>query len=192
MSGNQPTTLRVIPTVQQIHAQHHAARYANSSVLGIAWFKQYPGDNLRISRGWPTVALGAYHAVRDLQWDRGCLPLAPDEIRRLLGMALRDWRIAWPLLQEHFPADSDKFRRNPALAKQRYEAIGKRWQQLDAINLRHRPNDWYRGKAADAYRTVVATGVRSDELTHQHQLRNAYEGGGDVLRESQQSREVRQ
>lgn len=143
------------------------------------------------------VALGAYHALRDLQWDCAALPAEPEDIRRIAAVQPREWRVAWPLLCSHFPIDSDGRRRNQQLAAQRYEAVGKRWQQIDAINLRHHRDDGaYLGATADAYLkqyTDVTSSVRttghSDVHTHQHehQLRKAYDGGGMDVGESLRS-----
>jgi hypothetical protein len=159
--------LRLVLTQQQLDAQRHAAAYGDANALGIKWYRNFPGDNLSVSRGWPSATLGLYHALRELQWDRGALPADSDEMRRLLGRGSpREWREAWPLLQPHFPVEADNTRRNVALARERYSAIGIRWQQLDAINMRYH-EDWYRGKSADLYVAVVATaertGVGTDE-----------------------------
>jgi len=194
--------LRLAQTLAQQEAQIHAANNAAAQVLGgLSWYKQYPGDTLSAVRGWPMAALGLYHALHDLQWDCAALPADPEEIRRVAAIQPRDWRTAWPLVSPYFPVDVDGRRRNPKLAAQRYDAVGKRWQNIDAINIRHHPDQWYVGASADAYFkqvtgvvTSVSMGVRSDVVTlqhqHQHQLRNAYEGGGDVLGESIQSGEV--
>jgi len=183
---NAKVNLRLVPTPAQLEAQRHAAANAGAQVLGLKWYRQYPGDNLSVSRGWAAAALGLYHSLRDLQWDCAALPAEPEDIRRLGGFQTRDWRSAWPALAEHFPLCADGRRRNAALAKQRHEAIGKRWQQIDAINIRHHGHSWYRGKTADDYLTGVRTDVPSDELTHQHQhqhqLKNAYDGGTEPLR----------
>ena len=190
--------LRLAQTADQIEAQRHAANNANARVLGLVWYRQYPGDTLSIARGWPMVVLGAYHTLRDLQWDSAALPAEPNDIRRLAGIQPRQWRLAWPLLGLHFPIDADGRRRNPQLAEQRYEAVGQRWQKIDAINVLHHPDTAYLGAAADAYLkdvrspepTPVRTGVHTSQHQHQHQRRNAYQGAVDGLGESPRSGEA--
>jgi hypothetical protein len=175
MKGDSEARPRFVPTTEQLKAQRHAADYAPAKVLGLAWYKQYPGDNLCASRGWSAAVVGVYHILRDIQWDCGSLPVESEDIRRLAGIQPRDWRAAWPLVQSHFPIDHDGRRRNPELANQRHESIGQRWQKVDASNTRHHEG-WYRGKSADLY----LAGERSDGLPHQHQRRQerAYGEGG--------------
>lgn len=195
MSGAKPR-LRLVQTAAQLEAQRHAANNASAQMLGLVWYRQYPATTLSIARGWPMAVLGVYHALHDLQWDCASLPADPDDIRRMGNIQPREWRVAWPLLGPYFPIDVDGRRRNPQLSVQRYDAVGKRWQQIDAINTRHHPDTAYPGASADTYlraytgvATSEDTGVRSDEVTHQHQhkhqLRNAYQGGnlvGESLR----------
>lgn len=169
MSTRKPQ-LPVVAT-RQLEAQRHAAAYAGAQVLGLKWYRNYPGDNLSTARGWPAVALAAYHALRDVQWDLASLPKDQEELRRVSGFQTREWRIAWPLVEVHFPLETDSRRRNQALAKQRYDAVGRRWQQVDAINMRHHSQDGaYVGASADTYwRAHVPVDERTDEHTHQHQ-----------------------
>ena len=193
MSGGKPR-LRLAQTAGQFEAQRHAANNASAQVLGLVWYRQYPGTTLSIARGWPMATLGVYHALHDLQWDCSGLPAEPDDIRRMANVPPREWRVAWPLVSPYFPIDADGRRRNPQLAVQRYDAVGARWQHIDAVNIRHHPDTAYPGASADTYlractdvATSEATGVRAGEVTHQHQhqLRNAYQGGnlvGESLR----------
>ena|SRR5579859_2710609 len=195
MSRPKPK-LRLAWSATQLKAQQHAANYAGAQVLGLQWYKTYPSNTLAASRGWSMAALGVYHALLDLQWDCASLPAEPENIRRLSSIQPREWRASWPLLYQHFPLDSDGRRRNPQLAEQRYEAVGKRWQQLDAINIRH--HDAYVGASADEYSksvTPVTTPVRTDgghpylpSSTSTSVREDAYEGGevlGDSLRSAE-------
>jgi uncharacterized protein YdaU (DUF1376 family) len=82
----------------------------------LAWYRWYPGDHLRVTRGWPLVARGAYRELLDAQWDAagGVLPASPEDLRRIVGATVAEWRIAWFLCAPHFPRQGQA-RQNPAL-----------------------------------------------------------------------------
>ena len=186
-------SLRFTPTAKQLQAQRHASHYGNSMTLGIPWYRQFTGTNLRASRGWSAAALGVYHALRDAQWDRGYLPPDPEEIRHLTGFHPREWQAAWPLVREHFPIAEDGSRRNREMAEERYESIGLRWQQIDAS--RSRFAGWYRGKSADNYLVEHCLRHPSDDasgdlsgdtsLHHHHHPNIAYQGAKPLREDSE-------
>jgi uncharacterized protein YdaU (DUF1376 family) len=84
------------------------------------WF---PGAFSGATRGWPLIATGAYRALLDCQWDLGSLPVSEKELRLLAGATAREWRIAWPYLEQKFPVDADDRRRNARLEQNRREAL---------------------------------------------------------------------
>lgn len=164
--------MRLVDSAAHVEARRHAATTASAQVLGLSWYRHYPGSMLSTARGWSMATLGVFHALFDLQWDAASIPADPEDIRRLAAIQTREWRGAWPLVEAHFPIDKDGRRRNPGLAEQRLEAVGRRWQQIDAINSRHHGSDGAFIPSAETYLrrvTDVHTGVSSDEGTHQHQ-----------------------
>ena len=165
---------RHTPTADQLHAQHHAAKYAAARALGLSWFRHHPGDMLSLSRGWPVVAVGLFHVLRDCQWDMGSLPGDANELRRLVHVDARDWRSAWPIIASHFPLDSsDDCRRNPWLASERFDSLARHWQQTDAALIRH--GTGYAGATADAYARALAdaaAGADADGHATEHAIHN--------------------
>jgi hypothetical protein len=90
----------------------HGADPARSTPL--AWYRWYPGDHLRVLRGWPLVARAAYHELLDAQWDLGVLPAQPARLREIIGATAAEWAIAWKYCATQFPR-TGATRQNPAL-----------------------------------------------------------------------------
>jgi hypothetical protein len=80
----------------------------------LAWYRWYPGDFLRVVRGWPFVARGVFRELLDAQWDLGELPTAPGRLRDLVGLSAAEWTLAWKFCAPHFPRSATG-RRNPKL-----------------------------------------------------------------------------
>jgi len=84
-------------------------------VSPLSWYRYYPGDHLRIMRGWPLVARAVYRELLDAQWDLGVLPAAPERLRELIvGITAAEWRAVWPRIAGQFPLCGEG-RQNPAL-----------------------------------------------------------------------------
>ena len=67
----------------------------------------YPSSFFDSTRTWPFVARAIYRELLDISWDAGCLPADPEELRKMLGVAVSDWQKAWPLVSPKFRADND-------------------------------------------------------------------------------------
>jgi hypothetical protein len=95
-------------------AQDHAIDGADRPGTPLAWYRWYPGDHLRVLRGWPLIARAVYRELLDAQWDLGVLSAAPERLRAIVGASEAEWRIAWSWCRRHFPR-AGTGRRNPAL-----------------------------------------------------------------------------
>jgi hypothetical protein len=84
----------------------------------LAWYKWFPGDYLRLTRGWPLAARAVYRELLDAEWDLQILPASPRRLRDTVGATVAEWRVAWPFCEQHFPLDGPG-RRNPALERLR-------------------------------------------------------------------------
>jgi hypothetical protein len=81
----------------------------------LAWYRWYPGDHLRVTRGWPLLARAVYRELLDAQWDLGILPAAPRRLRDLVaGITPAEWKAAWGQIAGQFPRCGHG-RQNPAL-----------------------------------------------------------------------------
>ena len=61
----------------------------------LAWYKWFPGDHLRLLRGWPLIARAVCRELFDAQWGLGVLPTRPQQLREIVGATVGEWRIAW-------------------------------------------------------------------------------------------------
>jgi uncharacterized protein YdaU (DUF1376 family) len=59
----------------------------------------------------------------DAQWDTGGLPDDVERLRRIARASVEEWNVAWPYIEEHFPVDNEKLRRNYQLEMQRGKAL---------------------------------------------------------------------
>jgi hypothetical protein len=59
----------------------------------LAWYPWFTGDWLAQTRGWCVTARGVARELLDVQWDRGCLPADPEELRTLISASRRDARL---------------------------------------------------------------------------------------------------
>jgi hypothetical protein len=107
------------------HVRPHREPEASGTRLTtpLAWSRYYPGDHLRLVRGWPLIARAVYRELLDAQWDLEVLPAAPQRLREIVGASAEQWRIAWSFCARHFPRDSVD-RRNPELERLRAIQIG--------------------------------------------------------------------
>jgi uncharacterized protein YdaU (DUF1376 family) len=88
----------------------------------LPWMPWFPGDFLAETQGWPLAARAAYRELLDAQWNMGVLPVDPHDLRKLIiGMSLRDWRLAWLHLAAKFP-QTGTGRQNALLEKRRRKA----------------------------------------------------------------------
>jgi uncharacterized protein YdaU (DUF1376 family) len=71
----------------------------------LPWFVFFTGDYLKLSRGWPLVARGAYVELLAAQWDAGSLPIDIDELRNITRATPEEWAVAWPYMERCFPVD---------------------------------------------------------------------------------------
>lgn len=85
----------------------------------------YPRDFASSTRGWPLVARGVYRELLDAQWDMGHLPTDQKELRAIARATSREWRKAWPFIEQKFVLYADGFLRNLRLEKHRKEALSK-------------------------------------------------------------------
>src|SRR5438132_12861042 len=69
----------------------------------LAWYRCYPGDHLRQTRGWSLVARAIYRELLDAQWDTGSLPADPEQLRAMVRATEEEWRTGWPSVQALFP-----------------------------------------------------------------------------------------
>jgi uncharacterized protein YdaU (DUF1376 family) len=88
----------------------------------LAWYPWFTGDWLAQTRGWCVTARGVARELLDVQWDRGCLPADPEELRTLISASRREWEIAWPVIESLFPA-GPAGRQNRALEEEREKAM---------------------------------------------------------------------
>src|SRR5262249_42355799 len=105
---------------RRVRPEHHRpdAEQPTTPSTPLAWYRWYPGDFLRVVRGWPTVARAVYRELLDAQWDLGQLPVSPAELRKLIGVTADEWKVAWSFGAPHFPR-SGTGRRNPRLEELR-------------------------------------------------------------------------
>jgi len=65
-----------------------------------------------MTRGLTVLAKGTVHELLDAQFQKGCLPEDPEQLRVLIQATPAEWRRAWPSVEPLFPA-SDGRRANP-------------------------------------------------------------------------------
>jgi uncharacterized protein YdaU (DUF1376 family) len=85
---------------------------AEERLAMLPWF---PGDFMKSTRGWPLTARGVYRELLDAQWDMGRLPMAPEELRIMIGATEEEWAIAWPYVEAKFPGSKGRCRANVRL-----------------------------------------------------------------------------
>jgi uncharacterized protein YdaU (DUF1376 family) len=88
----------------------------------LAWYSWFTGDWLAQTRGWSVTARGVARELLDAQWDRGCLPVDPEELRRLISATRREWELAWSVVEPLFPVGAEG-RQNLRLEEEREKAI---------------------------------------------------------------------
>jgi len=81
--------------------------------VNLPWYSWYPGDHLRRTRGWPSVAKGAFRELLDAQWDNPNLPIDDERLRVIAGATPEEWAVAWPFLEPEFPVDGDRRQHYP-------------------------------------------------------------------------------
>jgi hypothetical protein len=69
---------------------------------------------------WPKMAGYLYLFMLDAQWDLGCLPAPPEQLRQLMNADRSEW-LHWPTIEHKFPVDADGVRCNPELEQRRIE-----------------------------------------------------------------------
>lgn len=75
------------------------------------WMPLYVSDYLGDTQHLTTIEHGAYLLLLFNAWGRdGLLPNDPERLRRVVGMAPRDWKASWPTLREFFTETPDGFR----------------------------------------------------------------------------------
>jgi uncharacterized protein YdaU (DUF1376 family) len=91
---------------------------ATSRLPYLPWFYS---DFFTSVTGWPLNAQGAYLRLLAMQWDRGTLPVDPDDLRALAGARAAEWRGIWSRLEPKFPLNGAG-RSNPRLERERDKA----------------------------------------------------------------------
>ena len=75
------------------------------------WMPLYVDDYIADTRHLSTAEHGAYFLLILHAWRRGgALPGDPERLRRIAGMSAKEWKIAWPELEEMFQRDGDGYR----------------------------------------------------------------------------------
>jgi len=73
---------------------------------------------------------GAYIELLSYQWEDGFIPDDIEELSRMIGVSLADFRKLWPRLEQSFPLAEIGKRVNPVMEKDRIEAERKRDQLI--------------------------------------------------------------
>lgn len=75
------------------------------------WMPFYVADYISDTRHLSTLEHGGYMLLLMSAWSRdGLLPSDTERLRRLTGMAPKEWKSAWPVLKEFFTETTDGFR----------------------------------------------------------------------------------
>ena len=85
------------------------------STKRLPWMPYYPNDFAGVTRGWPLDARGVFHELLDAQWTQGPLPDDFGKLRAIAQCSTRQWAVAWPYIEEHFPVDENDRRHNVQL-----------------------------------------------------------------------------
>jgi uncharacterized protein YdaU (DUF1376 family) len=114
----------------------------------LAWYRWFPGDHLRVTRGWPLAARGIYRELLDAQWDAGALPEDVETLRAIAGATPEEWHTGWPLVEPQFPVRRGR-RRHLALEQLRVEATARLERHRAASQHAHAAR-WRRREEGDA------------------------------------------
>jgi len=85
----------------------------------LPWYRWFPGDYMRSTRGWSLLEHGLYRVLLDAAWDLNGLPDDEEEIRRLSAATPAEWTSAWRRVASKFPLTPDGRRRNPRQEQER-------------------------------------------------------------------------
>jgi len=68
----------------------------------LPFYKWFPGDYQRETRGWPLEARAIYRELLDAEWDIGPLPDDPELLREMVRATEEQWRTGWPVVAPCF------------------------------------------------------------------------------------------
>jgi uncharacterized protein YdaU (DUF1376 family) len=110
------------------------------TAVKLPWRKHYPGDFMRMTRGWSMSAKGVLHGLLDAQFDLRTLPVDPATLRRLTGASDGEWQEAWPMCEQFFPVIDGRLRMNvelrDQLARDEHSRISQKLKAVKGVEAR--------------------------------------------------------